>query len=792
MEVEDAPLPAHALPPILRRWFTALLVALGVLWPAATLTAELVTRLSAKYYTDPLPTPLHILLVALVPMLDALVLYGIHSESMRLRTMRRLLGVSLGISACYAALYVPLMPVAVIGSVVGVGLLPMGPFASLLCAALLWRVLHLHAERFEHRDQERPRRWWTLQGVATGVLLLCTANAPLHLTSLGLATFHGGDEERGRTALGLVSDALIYQVMTQGSLVIPDPIGMAQAVLDIDRAYLSGDEEMFWRVTGRTFNEVHADGSVRHPPQLQRGWSFDPEAEDYLPVQEQLKLGVSRMDGSIDAEAATSYTEWTLELHNTAGFQSEGKMLLQLPEDAVVSRLTLWVHGEPEEAAFGPRGRVKAAYDSVVRRRRDPVLVTTAGSGRIAVRAFPVPPDGVMKFRIGITAPLDIRGEEEQAELLLPRILNADFVLDDALQHDVWYESFRDLEGSVDTLHTRERDERGSITRTLRGRVTAAALADGVTITATRAVGHDKVFSRDGDGVVTTRIERVVPERPERVVLVVDGSAKMSEHLPLVQEAFRQAGVTPEHVLLAGDEVRALDFDEMHRAPALGGQDNAPALLQAMRRTEGDPSAGIVWVHTAQPYTIDDRALGALKPREHRRSTTPMIYELNVEERMDVLVDQLEPEAMLTPITRRASPAQDLAEWLMHAEVGRWRAVHTRGPGEARELAHRKETSRHTARLWAREEAMRLARDGQLTAAQELAIRYQLVVPMTGAVVLETQAQYDEHGLRQVEPSTVPSIPEPEEWALIFVAMGVILYTWRRRQAQPDDEWALA
>jgi hypothetical protein len=47
--------------------------------------------------------------------------------------------------------------------------------------------------------------------------------------------------------------------------------------------------------------------------------------------------------------------------------------------------------------------------------------------------------------------------------------------------------------------------------------------------------------------------------------------------------------------------------------------------------------------------------------------------------------------------------------------------------------------------------------------------------------VLETQQQYDAAGLQPVPEGTVPTIPEPEEWALMLVALGVLLYMYRRR-----------
>jgi hypothetical protein len=89
------------------------------------------------------------------------------------------------------------------------------------------------------------------------------------------------------------------------------------------------------------------------------------------------------------------------------------------------------------------------------------------------------------------------------------------------------------------------------------------------------------------------------------------------------------------------------------------------------------------------------------------------------------------------------------------------------------------ETSSHLARLWAFDETRRLLAsktDANRDKAIKLAASYQLVTPATGAVVLETAEQYQRAGLEPVPQNSVPTIPEPEEWALMIVAALVVLW----------------
>ncbi len=115
-------------------------------------------------------------------------------------------------------------------------------------------------------------------------------------------------------------------------------------------------------------------------------------------------------------------------------------------------------------------------------------------------------------------------------------------------------------------------------------------------------------------------------------------------------------------------------------------------------------------------------------------------------------------------------------------EVSRSRVDASDKPG-----GNSKETSSHLARLWAKDAVDDLRsrrRSDDRSAAEALAVNYQLVTPISGAVVLETAAQYKAAGLQPVDPETVPTIPEPEVWAMMIVAavvLGVVLI--RRRRA---------
>jgi hypothetical protein len=98
-------------------------------------------------------------------------------------------------------------------------------------------------------------------------------------------------------------------------------------------------------------------------------------------------------------------------------------------------------------------------------------------------------------------------------------------------------------------------------------------------------------------------------------------------------------------------------------------------------------------------------------------------------------------------------------------------------------------------RLWASDEVAKLLASPGAAPREEavdVAQRYQLVTPVSGAIVLENRQQYREAGLEPVAPGTVPTIPEPETWALIAAALAVLAYAYARgRRRQLDASFAI-
>jgi hypothetical protein len=119
---------------------------------------------------------------------------------------------------------------------------------------------------------------------------------------------------------------------------------------------------------------------------------------------------------------------------------AEARAIIQLPPDACVTKVSLWKDDEEYPAAFGGRAQVTEAYREVVSQSRDPLLVNMIGQDLVQVECFPVPSNGKMQIRIGITAPL-----YEGTQVRLPRVVECNYNIEGNFRHKLWIESTEPL-----------------------------------------------------------------------------------------------------------------------------------------------------------------------------------------------------------------------------------------------------------------------------------------------------------------------------------------------------------
>ncbi len=777
---------------------------LGVVMPVLTLVVELTTHMCAEVLFDPIPTLWHGMLIAVVPVANlGMILALRRRRGDRWRLLGWLNALALGISGFYMLLFLPFTPFALLGLLFfGFGALPLSPLTSFITAILLrvraWRML---------KDSDRPLAGlWG--GVAVALLAMAALEAPKVITHVGLQMAASEDPAVQERGLGLLraggSQERLLEACYANGPVAGDIVRFLFNEFGV-RVPENQAREVYYRVTGTPFNMVKPPTSPFGRRRSRAWMDFDPNVGGDA-VQGRIRglsLLDSRMDGVVSPDSGVTYSEWTMVFKNASPRQQEARAMIVLPPGGVVSRLTLWIDGEEREAAFGGRGKVKEAYQQVVRRRRDPVLVTTAGPDRVLVQCFPVPPDnGTMKIRFGVTAPVDL-DTLETGVLRLPYFTEHNFDLPESTIHGLWMESPDKIAPCAASTNLVE-ERTGGGAYALRGTVAGPALEQPAAIRLARTAAVTEVAAVDKRGAAPAVVRQAIREAsaasPSRVVLVIDGSQRMK---PQVRALIGLMDAIPETlefaVVLAGDRVVELcpprKASESAREAAAhavrkirfaGGCDNLKALEKAWDLAAGTPNGAILWLHATQPVTFG--GVETLRQRWERRPGDPLLFNLQFGTGPDVVLQALADLPVIRQVGRTGDPAADaarcLAVWAGRAP--RFAYERQRMEGAALD-ASVKEGSSHIVRLWALDEILKAGGSRQEAVreqAVEMASRYQLVTPVSGAVVLETREQFKAAGLEPVGAESVPTIPEPETWMLFVVGLVVVLLaTVRRRLA---------
>ncbi|MEG8022955.1 PEP-CTERM sorting domain-containing protein [Sphingomonas aerolata] len=287
-------------------------------------------------------------------------------------------------------------------------------------------------------------------------------------------------------------------------------------------------------------------------------------------------------------------------------------------------------------------------------------------------------------------------------------------------------------------------------------------------------------MTMQGKAAAVSVEQRIVRKTSSRgpVMLVVDSAADMAAiatALPAALEAIAPGRVVG--LVVAGDEPgfvmpRPWSREQAAEVRAVlagmsfrGGQDDRAGLavaLQAMPRAD----ATLLWLHGAQPIRFTSPE-PALEQALERLPALPRLVRY-----------QVAPGRAMTlagnrwfDTARLPAPSGDATADLriILADVGgnapRWTVARTA-------LARAAITgSPHIVRLWAAERLAGMggsrgkAREGAIS----LAHRVNVITPVSGAVVLETVRDYTANGLPVPDPDGVPTVPEPETWALLIL-----------------------
>ncbi|MBO9712286.1 VIT domain-containing protein [Sphingomonas sp.] len=763
----------------------------GVIFPAGVIAFELATGMCANALFDPMPTPWHLLLVASVPLVNLLLWRRVQRELDPPGWLIVAAGGAVAIGTSYTLLLLPVLPIAVIAIVFfGIGLLPYAPLVATIA------TVHFLAQFVGQGTRLAAR---LLGGAALGLLLLALADLPATATFLAIDGYRG-DPKAQTNSVWLMRNLgdrdvllrLAYGDTGRATGLVSFLITSWGRGLDgrLREDYSGDARELYYRVTGTPFNAVAAPThGLDDRRRWFMAWDQDQGGSEIGRRVAGLMLATSRIDGSVASADNLGYFEWTLEVSNDDELQHEARMTIALPEGAVASRATLWVNGEPREASVAGRGETRAAYQRVVRAQRDPLLVTTDGAQRLLVQAFPVESRGTLKLRIGYSAPFQVAADGTRS-LALPAIVERNFDVGGDLRHSVWIEGDAMLAsgdsslqpgGAGNGLHGEPSDDYllAHRPRILASKLSAPLVATGSVAALDKAPGI----------AVEQTVAPVPASAAQPLTIVLDGSLSGAKAGAALREALgslpngmpvslRIAAETPASVAVAPwSPAQKARFDRAIAGTRfVGGQDNIPALGDALGGML-DGRGTILWIHGPQPVAFE-RTGARVEQMLERSSALPRLVRYQPEAGRAFTIEG----ARWFDTAREATPSGDTVRDLrmIFAELGngpRWTT-------ERHEVAEAAEPrSAHIVRLWGADQvaAAESERGDKRKAAVALAGRLNLITPLSGAVVLESDKDTQANDLPVPSAENVPTVPEPHEWALLVVLAAMLGWVFRGR-----------
>ncbi len=130
-----------------------------------------------------------------------------------------------------------------------------------------------------------------------------------------------------------------------------------------------------------------------------------------LPVQS--SPAISRISSEVRTtiEGRIVRVEVEERFRNAGGGLAEGSYLYPLPGEAVFQNFSLWQGDQELRGEMMNADQARGIYEEIVRRQRDPALLTLAGHGLVRAQVFPIQPGETRKVILRYTQLLERTGD---------------------------------------------------------------------------------------------------------------------------------------------------------------------------------------------------------------------------------------------------------------------------------------------------------------------------------------------------------------------------------------------
>ena len=154
-------------------------------------------------------------------------------------------------------------------------------------------------------------------------------------------------------------------------------------------------------------------------PASAQGWIEIERPRIPLPTNPSIVRVSSEVRTIIEGRVARVEVEE--RFRNNGGGLAEGSYLYPLPGEAVFQNFSLWMGEQEMRGEMMNAEQARGIYEEIVRRRKDPALLTLAGHGLVRAQVFPIQPGETRKVVLRYTQLLDRAGDALRLRYALGR-----------------------------------------------------------------------------------------------------------------------------------------------------------------------------------------------------------------------------------------------------------------------------------------------------------------------------------------------------------------------------------
>ncbi|GAB4023699.1 hypothetical protein GCM10028773_42090 [Spirosoma koreense] len=488
-----------------------------------------------------------------------------------------------------------------------------------------------------------------------------------------------------------------------------------------------------------------------------------------------------------------SYTEKTIRIRNEAHTTTEEALLtFQLSPGSVVSSMSLWVNGQEQPAYLTTVAKADSAYRTVVavesrRAVRDPSVVYWQEGNRVTVRVFPCRAGDDRRVKLGITSPLQLDNDvliyqtpsfEGPDASHADELIQVDFDLAPAHLKSPWL---------FDRLTDRALTHQGRYDPDWSLRFLAPALSTGAFVL--------------GQEAYQMAAYRPAYKRFQPTDVFLDINSEWSaDEVKAVYEATTQAGAKAWVFLDGLQPLTSQNMDDLYAQlkqqsfslfPVYRITQPATALLVTKGTTISPSLSDLRDSRFADHFSLlakQTASIHTFSLQSQPASYLKSLAELRVLTVMQGTRDDLTKRLLETHQFIRQS---DQANWVILPEAGVGIRKTQANPATASVAPD------HLARLFSYNRLLAdigrhyFVKNYQTDKLIQEAQRAHVVSPLSSLIVLESDNDYNRFGIKKdhagLDNATLKeegAVPEPHEWALLIMVLGLIGWLfWQKRYA---------